>query len=280
MYHLQLSYIVKSHEIPSTVPRWPGILLQAKSSEPSQRRLGIIPNGFHVRSVQNLWIYTHNLKYTPGTSFFLDSPFEKSVDWNIMKSWSTCNTWDLDILGGEGLPRSQEIIRSHQDSNLSMSPYQVMFGLALAIHQPVVGLTKRIAVWCTWPWLLLQSPWDLRFAETSSSWLLFLWDPHCPPHQTQGSPPHIETMRSITNTDHPRDLLLQPYPKVAVFTTKATHPQIFEGLAQTHQLMLDGTSAHSPASYAGHVNATRGTSALLRIAEIPSYLKFCTSGED
>lgn len=33
--------------------------------------LGIIPNGFHVRSVQNLWIYTHNLKFTLGTSFFL-----------------------------------------------------------------------------------------------------------------------------------------------------------------------------------------------------------------
>lgn len=121
--------------------------------------------------------------------FFWTLPSEKPV------------AWDLDILGGEGLPRSQEIIRSHQDSNLSMSPYQVMFGLALAIHQPVVGLTKRIAVWCTWPWLLLQSPWDLRFAHGNFKQLVVV-----SLGSTLSTTPnarlatHIKTMRSITNT--------------------------------------------------------------------------------
>lgn len=76
-----------------------------------------------------------------------------------------------------------------------------MFGLALAIHQPVVGLTKRIAVWCTWPWLLLQSPWDLRFAHGNFKQLVVV-----SLGSTLSTTPnarlatHIETMRSITNT--------------------------------------------------------------------------------
>lgn len=155
-----------------------------------------------------------------------------------------------------------------------------MFGLALAIHQPVVGLTKRIAVWCTWPWLLLQSPWDLRFAHGNFKQLVGCFFGIHTVHHTKRKARHPHWDHEEHNQyDHPLDLLLQPYPKVSVFTTKATHPQIFEGLAQTHQLMLDGTSAHSPASCASHVNVTRGTSVLLSIAEIPSYLKFCKSGE-
>ena len=76
-----------------------------------------------------------------------------------------------------------------------------MFGLALAIHQPVVGLTKRIAVWCTWPWLLLQSPWDLRFADRNFKQLVVV-----SLGSTLSTTPnarlatHIKTMRSITNT--------------------------------------------------------------------------------
>lgn len=171
--------------------------------------LGIIPNGFHVRSVQNLWIYTHNLKYTLGTSFFLDSPFEKSVPWNIMKSWSTCNTWDLDILGGEGLPRSQEIIRSHQDSNLSISSHvrpcpghsptscrahkahRCMMYMALV----VVAVTMGFAV-CT---RKLQAVGCCFFGIHTV-------------HHTKRKAHHPHWDHEEHNQyDHPRDLLLQPY---------------------------------------------------------------------
>ena len=130
-----------------------------------------------------------------------------------------------------------------------------MFGLALAIHQPVVGLTKRIAVWCAWPWLL-QSPWDFAVCRNFKQLVLVFVGIHTVHHtKRKARHPHWDH-EEHNQYDHPRDLLLQPYPNVAVFTTKASHPQIFEGLAQTHQLMLDGTSAHhSPASCVGHVNA-------------------------
>ena len=75
MYHLLPSHIVKSNQIPSTVqeslddlafcykPRaWGRLSVEAKAKSPP--RLGIIPNGFHVRSVQNLWIYTQPQIYT------------------------------------------------------------------------------------------------------------------------------------------------------------------------------------------------------------------------
>lgn len=202
--------------------------------------------------------------------------FQKSVDWNITKSWSTCNAWDLDILGGEGLPRSQEIMRSHQDSNLSISSHvwpcpghsptscrahkahRCMMYMALV----VVAVTMGFAV-CT---RKLQAVGCCFFGIHTV-------------HHTKRKARHPHWDHEEHNQyDHPRDLLLQPYPKVSVFTRKATHPQISEGLAQTHQLMLDGTSAHSPASCASHVNATRGTSVLLWIAARP-YLHVSNSGK-
>ena len=160
--------------------------------------LGIIPNGFHVRSVQNLWIYTHNLKYITGTSMhihFWTLPSKNRL--RIMKSWSTCNAWGLDILGGEGLPRSQEIHRSHQDSNLSISSHvwpcpghsptscrahkahRCMMYMALV----VVAVTMGFAVCRNFKQLVVVS-----LGSTLST----------TPNARLAT--HIETMRSITNT--------------------------------------------------------------------------------
>ena len=123
--------------------------------------------------------------------------FEKSVAWNITKSWSTCNTWDLDILGGEGLPRSQEIIRSHLDSNLSISSHV----WPCPGHSPTSCRAHK-AHRCMMYMALVVVAVAMGFAVCRNVKQLVVVSLGSTLSTTPNArlATHIETMRSITNT--------------------------------------------------------------------------------